>query len=238
MPRVRLAGALLSAWLASCGAAAPSAEVPDRDACRAAIARAAGAWGVLAARTEEAARPEGAEPLAVERALDRLEAHADALAREPREVDGEEAFALSSAMMDAIDAAGARLPPGLHEHAERAAEALLTDRDRDGAARAARDAAQVLEQVAQAGQPGSLEPRAGRRALEALARRARDAEQAYRHEGGESGDRRAGRAELAALPDGAPAAVRDARERALDASAAVRRACGIERRLTTPALER
>src|SRR5690606_28847834 len=190
--------------------------------CRDGAARAAGAWGALAARAEEAARPSGgAEPVAAERALDRLEAHADALAREPREVDGEEAFALSSAMMDAIDAAGAQLPSSLRERADLAAEALLTDRGRDGAARAARDAAQVLEQVVQAGQPGSLEQRASRRALEALGRRARDAEQAYRDEGGESGDRRADRAEAAELPHDAPDAVREARARAVDESVAV-----------------
>lgn len=224
--------------LVACGAASPAAEEPAaRTECHDASARASDAWILVATRAEEAARPPaGEEPLAAERALDRLEAHAQALSREPREVDGEEAFALSSAMMDAIDAAGSELPVRLRERADTAAEALLTDRGRDGAARAARDAAAVLEQVLQSVRPGSIEERADRRALESLGRRARAAGEAYREESLASGDLRADRAEAAELPASAPEAVRQARAQATEASASVRRECAIERRLSVPTL--
>ncbi|MCZ7686749.1 MAG: hypothetical protein M5U28_51575 [Sandaracinaceae bacterium] len=103
--------AVLGSLLCACGAAAPAAVEPGAEACRAACERAGEAWSAVAARAEEAARPApDEEPLAAEQALDRLEEHASALTREPREVEGDEAFALSSAMMDAIDAAGAELP--------------------------------------------------------------------------------------------------------------------------------
>ncbi len=229
--------AVLGSLLCACGAAAPAAVEPGAEGCRAACERAGEAWSAVAARAEEAARPApDEEPLAAEQALDRLEAHASALTREPREVEGDEAFALSSAMMDAIDAAGAELPPQLRERADLAAEALLTDRGRDGAARAARDAAAVLEQVLVAMRPGSLEQRATRRALATLGRRARDAGDAYREEGAATGDLRADRAEAAELPEAAAEDLRDARARAIEASAGVRRECAIERRLSVPTL--
>lgn len=228
--------ALLASLLVACGAAAPRPSAGG-DACRAACQHASDAWLALATRAAGAARPtDREEPLAAEQALDRIEEHAAGLTREPREVEGDEAFALSSAMMDAIDAAGGELPPQLRERADLAAEALLTDRGRDGSARAARDAAAVLEQVLVAMRPGALEQRSTRRALATLGRRAQDAGEAYRAEGAATGDLRADRAESAELPEDAAEDLRDARARAIEASAGVRRECAIERRLSVPTL--
>lgn len=223
--------------LAACGGARPQATGPeDTAACRSACERAAEAWAAVATSAEAAAHPTGETPLAAEQALDRLEEHVASLSATPREVDGDEAFALSSAMMDAVDAVGTQISAQLRDRADAAAEAILTDRGEQGALRAARDATEVLEQVLQAAHPGSLEERSQRRAMASLGRRAQAAADAYREDGPERGDLRADRGEAIALPEGSPEVLRSTRERAEDASTAVRRECHIERRLSVPTL--
>lgn len=219
----------------ACGASAAPPSDPSRStACESARADAEAAWSAVAGNAEALARPEGGEPLAAERALERVAAHVAALESAPRELDGDEALALSGAVMDAIDAV--ELPGSLRDRADDAAEALLTDRSDQGALRAGRDAEAVLEQVVQALRPGALEGRALREALSSLARRARAAAEGYAAGELEQADARADRAEGAALSDAAPAEVRDARAHATDASRALREACGIARRLTVPTL--
>jgi hypothetical protein len=165
-----------------------------------------------------------------------LEEHVASLSETPREIGGDEAFALSSAMMDAVDAVGTQISAQLRDRADAAAEAILTDRGEQGALRAARDATEVLEQVLQAAHPGSLEERSQRRAMASLGRRAHAAADAYREDGPERGDLRADRSEAIALPEGSPEALRSARDHAVDASTTARRKCRIERRLSVPAL--
>lgn len=232
---MRLALVGLSFIVAACGASAAPASDPSRaSACEGARADAATAWSAVADRSDELVRPTGEEPLAAERALERMARHVAALESAPRELGGDEALALSGAVMDAIDAV--ELPASLRERADDAAEALLTDRSEQGALRAGRDAEAILEQVVSAVRPGALEQRAVREALSMLSRGARAAAEAYGAGELASADARADRAEGAALPDGAPAAVRDARTHATGASRSVREACGIARRLTVPTL--
>lgn len=91
--------------------------------------------------------PENPESLA-SRVLVRLEAHIADLRAAPRELQGDEAFALSSAIMDAIDAEP--LSDALRLRADQAAEAILTDRSPEGAIRAAKQALEVLQEVVDA----------------------------------------------------------------------------------------
>lgn len=229
---------MLACGLAACGASAPPASShPDENAaCREACVAAADAWASVATEAEQASQPVGEAPLEAERVLDRLEEHIAALTREPRELDGEEAFTLSSAVMDAVDSVSAQIPARLRDRADAAAEAILTDRSEEGAVRAARDAAEVLEQVLQTVRPGSVEERSARRALASLGRRARATADAYRGEDAEHGDLRADRSEGVAIPSDAPETLVRAHTRAVEASTAARRECGVERRLSVPTL--
>ena len=232
---MRLSPVCLFFLVAACGASAAPASDPSRaTACDAARADAVAAWSAVADRSDELVRPTGEEPLAAERALERIARHVAALESAPRELGGDEALALSGAVMDAIDAV--ELPASLRDRADDAAEALLTDRSEQGALRAGRDAEAILEQVVSAVRPGALEQRDVREALATLSRHARAAAEAYGAGDLASADARADRAEGAALPDDAPAAVRDARTHATGASRTVREACGIARRLTVPTL--
>jgi len=214
---------LLPVLLCACGAASTGATDPSRLDCGAARAQAQAAWADLAGDAERAATPER-EPLAAERVLDRINAHVAALEAGPREVGGDEALALSSAVMDAIDALA--LPSAIRDRADEAAEGLLTDRSEEGSLRAAREAAEAMSAVVEASQPGALEGREQRRALSALSGHARSAADAYGEGDVDEGDRHAGRAEAVALDDQAPSEVRDGLERASQASGGVRRACG------------
>lgn len=227
---------LLLVVLSACGAAQVAPSDAPSTACRAACAEAASAWARVADDAERANEASPAAPNDADRVLDRLERHVAELERAPREVSGEEAFALSSAVMDAVDAMGDAVPATLRDRVDDAAEALLTSRTQEGSTRAARDAAQVLEQAVRTARPGSIEDRGRRRALDALGRRAREAAAAYREEGAAAGDTRADRAESAAVPEGAPEALVEARSRATAASSAVRRDCRIARRISVPSL--
>lgn len=222
--------------LAACGAAAPAPRDPaESAACESARADANAAWAAVAERAEQAAAPpEDRSPTDAERVLDRLRAHLAALEAAPREVSGDEALALSGAVMDAIDAV--ELPAPLRNRADQAAEALLTDRSEQGALRAGRDAVEILEQVVQAVRPGSREQEALGRALSTLARRARSAADAYHAGDLPQADRQADRAEGVSLTEAAPDEVRDGVTRATHASATVRSACGVVRRLAVPTI--
>lgn len=219
--------------LASCGAPAAIQGGSPSSACDVARSEAAAAWASVADHAHAAARAGAAGPTsAAERALERLEDHAAALEAQPREVDGNEAFGLSSALMDAIDAT--EVPPALRNRADDAAEALLTLRGERDSARAARDAVAVLKEVVRTTRPGALEQRERRRALSSLEDRARSAAESYRHLDPQQADVRADRAEGAPVPEDAPGAVVQARARAVEASTAVRTHCRFDRSLSVP----
>ena len=220
-----------------CGGTAPPPATPATEsaACASASADATEAWSTLASQAEQAARPPEDAPPDAERALDRLEAHVEALRGAPREISGDEALELSNAVMDAVDALHGQIPASLRDRADRAAEAILTDRSEQGSLRAAADAKEVLEQVLQTVRPGSIEARAERRSMATLSRRARATAEAYRDRGPQRGDLRADRSEAIALPGSAPDALRQAHEHAIEVSSTVRRTCRIDRRLAVPA---
>lgn len=219
---------------ASCGGTAPRAEAPSTD-CQRACDDAAAAWNELADRADEAARPsESRPPIPAEDALARIREHASDLAESPREVTGEEAMALSGAVMDAVDAIQGELPFGLRERADDAAEALLVGRGERAASRAAEDAMIVLEEIIRTVDPGSAY--VWGRALAGLAAQAREVATSYGETAG-AGDEQATAAERVALPDDAPVAFVQLRERAAGASAHVRDVCELTERsraLRTP----
>lgn len=222
-------GLLLVLSSAACGGPATGAQTGPGPECEAARGEAATRWDAVATAAEAEAAPPDRDPLAAETALDRLQDHLAALREAPREVDGEEAMALSSAVMDGIDEVGADLPTSVRERADDAAEALLTDRSEQGAVRATQGAILALESVLDEARPGSGEERRARDAARDLARRSRRAAEAYAA-GVREGDRAADRAETAPVSP----AIRPARDAARDASAEARAACRIDRVLAVP----
>jgi uncharacterized protein (UPF0147 family) len=222
-------------FVSACGGASSAAETVSPRECEGARVAARDAWRRVAEAAHAGAQPPTDEPpLLAERALARLEAHRDALRAEPREVDGERAFELSSAMMDGIDELTGELPDELRDRADDAAEALLTDRGRDGSLRAADGAVAVLEELVRTARPEAARAEARRAALAELAHRAARAAEAYEADVAR-GDRYADRARVASLPDPVDPALRAARDEAAASSRAARRACGVSRTLEVPA---
>ncbi|MFK7986256.1 MAG: hypothetical protein AB8I08_09505 [Sandaracinaceae bacterium] len=221
--------------LSACGASSPpSTTPPDASACRAAQAEAETRWQAVTEAAQAVAEgPEAASSPATD-ALATLEQHVQSLHETPRELDGEEAMALSNAMMDGIDALGAALPDAEREAADDAAEALLTDRSRDGARRSATHALAAFEAALQIAQPTTAAERAERRTAGELAQRARRAAEAYAT-GIEEGDRAADRAEVAPLPEG-DTRLGTLRDAATEASQEARQVCRVPRTLAAPGL--
>ena len=229
--RLGLLSCLLSVCLPSvwaCGAPASVQTGPD-PACEGARSDAAAAWARVAARAEVAAAPPEHAASAAESALDRLNDHLSALRESPREVEGDEAMALSSSVMDGIDEVSGELSARVRERADDAAEALLTDRSEQGAVRAAEGAIVALEAVLEEARPGSREERRARAAARELARRAGRAAEAYERSVPE-GDRAADRAEVSPAVE----PLGELRDEARDASRAARAACGVDRVLAVP----
>ena len=219
-----------------CGGATPAAESVSPLACERARVAAEAAWREVAVAASEAARPaDGDAAPAADRALVQLEAHRDALRRSPREIQGDEALALSNARMDGIDEVSSVIPDRTRERADDAAEALLTDRGRDGSLRAAEGAVAMMEQVLREARPGSQEGRADRRALGELAQRATRAADSY-ETSADRGDRHADRARVAPIPTSAPPALTARRDGAVERSTDARRACGVTRTISVPSL--
>lgn len=210
-----------------CGGA-PASPTAGAGDCRAALDGAARSWSSVGDAAAAALPPEG-ELTEADRALARVEQHLAELEAAPHEIGDGEAMALSSAVMDAIDAAGT-LPTGLRDRAEDAAEALLTDRSVEGGPRAARAAAEALEAVCERTHPGSGEERERRVQLGRLLREAQAIAAAYRGDDPSSADARAART---AVPEGA-AAVQQAHAEALEASTAARQACRLGARIAVP----
>ena len=118
--RLGLLSCLLSVCLPSvwaCGAPASVQTGPD-PACEGARSDAAAAWARVAARAEVAAAPPEHAASAAESALDRLNDHLSALRESPREVQGDEAMALSSSVMDGIDEVSGELSARVRERAD------------------------------------------------------------------------------------------------------------------------
>jgi hypothetical protein len=215
----------------ACGGVMPAAD-RSTSACERAQSDAARAWAEAGDRAEEIGREgDTSPPTPVAVALDRLHEHARSLEAEPRELGGDEALAISSVLMDAVDATHGELPNGLRERADDAAEALLTDRSEQGAGRATRGAITVLEEIVRAVDPVAATTRETRLTLADFATRARDAASAYA-ESAAAGDRSAEHAESLALP---PPAM-EARDRAVELSSIVRSECGVARSVAAPSL--
>ncbi|HJL19922.1 MAG TPA: hypothetical protein RMH99_29935 [Sandaracinaceae bacterium LLY-WYZ-13_1] len=224
----------LALFAVACGGAGGASETVSPEACERARTTARDAWRGVAEAASEAAAPADDEPeLAAEAALERLEAHRDSLRDDPREVDGELAFSLSSAVMDGIDEVSGEIPDDLRDDADDAAEAILTDRGRDGSLRATEGAIAVLERVIRSARPRSAAALERRRALNELARRATRTVRGY-ETSVELGDRHADRARVAPLPDDVPRALRTRRTEAAERSRDARRACGVQRTLSVP----
>lgn len=222
----------LGLWLGGCGASAAVVESPSVAECEASRDHAGRLWGALADRSAAEAVPSGdGAALSLEATLERLETHLASLREQPHAVDGDEALALSSAIMDGMDAVSDGIPEALRERADHAAEALLTDRGA-GSIQATEGAIAVVEQVVASVRPEAVPARARRRALTEVSRRARAASLAYEDDVA-AGDRRADRAEAAPVPDDA-SGLRADRDAATRASAEARRACGVERTLSVP----
>lgn len=229
-----MAGVTLA--LVGCGGASPAGEAVSPERCEQARRAAEEAWREVAETATEAARPaEGEEELAAERALDRLEAHRNALRQTPREIEGDEALALSNAMMDGIDEVSGEIQAGTRERADDAAEALLTDRGQDGSLRAAEGAVAMMSQVLREARPDSADQRARRRALGEVARRATRAADGY-ETSVELGDRHADRARVAPMPESGSPDLVTMRDGAADRSRDARQACGVTRTLGVPSL--
>ncbi len=192
------------------------------DGCAAARQEAASAWTQVAERATDAL-PADREATDADRALARLHAHLAELETSPRALGGDEAMALSTVVMDAIDAQGSGLPAGLRDRADDAAEALLTDRSEQGAARAAQAAVLALQQVVEHERPGAGQARERRQTLEEIREHARRTAAAYREQPPGDAEALAARATLAGA-DG-PATLRAAQAEAAEASAQVRQRC-------------
>ncbi|MCA9608883.1 MAG: hypothetical protein KC619_24935, partial [Myxococcales bacterium] len=131
----------LGILLVGCGATAH--PVGPSDACVDAAEEARAAWAGLA---EALGREDAPPPTAIDPVLVRLSEHVRAVqANPPDEVEAVTAMALSSAVMDAIDALPSGAPDEVRARADFAAESLLSDRTPGGSVRAARDAASALE---------------------------------------------------------------------------------------------
>lgn len=229
-----VAGVMLT--LFGCGGAATNAETVSPEACEQARQDARAAWQRVAERASAAARPpEGQTELVAEQALDRLLSHRDALRESPREIEGDEALALSNAMMDGIDELSGEIQTRTRERADDAAEALLTDRGEDGSLRAAEGAVATMQQVLEEARPGSDTERARRRALGELARRATRAANSY-ETSVELGDRHADRARVSSIPESVDTGVVAVRNEAVEHSRNAREACGVSRTLGVPSL--
>lgn len=214
----------------------PAEDAADRSAaCRSAQRAAGEAWSSVASRAERAALPPTTEePLLAEVALERLLAHAASLDETPRAIEGDEALALSSAVMDGLDELSGRIPGPMRDRADDAAEALLTDRGEQGSLRAANGAIALLEQIVEEVRPHSASLRAERRALAEVSRRARVASEGYARDVA-AGDLGADRAEAAPVPESA-ADVSSAVRTATDTSREARSRCEVARTLATPSL--
>lgn len=226
-----LVAASLALGLTACaGAPTPMAEDGSEDRCGDATREATLRW----ARLAEVAQPLATAPsrdTMESRARTALHAHVVSLRESPRELDGETAMALSNTMMDGIDALGADLPNAERNRADDAAEALLTDRSRDGSRRAAEGALLAFEAALDAARPAERDARALRQAASQIGPLAERAAEAYTA-GVAEGDRAAERAEGAELPEGSELAA--ARERAEDASRRARSDCEHPRTLRVP----
>lgn len=225
----RLAFALL--FVAGCGGTAVEAREPDGEACELARLEAQRTWQALARDGEGIAPPEPGPPIALEAVLRDLREHEQSLRAAPDEVDGQVAFALADAMMGGIDEVASDVSESLRSRADDAAEALLTDRSAQGAARATADAIAVIEQVVAEARPDRAAAATSAWSTAEVIRRASATAEAY-GEGPEEGDRAAQRAEEAPPVAGLESAQADA----ADASTAVRETCGFRRALTVPSL--
>lgn len=220
----------LALLLAGCGATASGPAAPS-DACVAATRDARGAWAMLADVLGMEAPPAAT---AIDPVLVRLSEHVRAVReRPPDEIEAPTAMALSSAVMDAIDALPSGVPEGLRARADFAAEALLSDRTPGGSVRAARDAASALEAAFAAVDPEGAAARSGAQGRVRLQRRAQSAANGY-EESPRAGDQRAARAEHLEVPLTEDAA--RTRAAAVDASRQARAACGFARGLTVPSI--
>ncbi len=222
----------LALLLAACGGAhASPSDATDAQACDVARLDAERAWRDLAEGAQEAAArlaESDGPPLRLEAVAEQLRAHVAALEAEPREVPGEEAFALANGMMEGVDEVAADLDDGLRQRADDAAEAILTDRTAAGSRQASLDAAALIDEVVRQARPGRAAAQ-GHAGVGELARRADDAAEAYAR-GVAEGDQAAARAEEAPAGDWV-----EARQRAVDASAEARSRCGVDRTLVVPA---
>lgn len=229
---IAVVGALL---VSACGAATTESTLPvDADACSAAQTGAQTRWEAVREAAQSIAEGPDAQETPATEALSALETHLQSLRETPRELDGEEAMAVSNAMMDGIDALGSELPDAEREVADDAAEALLTDRSRDGARRSATNALAAFEAALRVAQPQTAAERARRRTAAELARRATRTAEAYAS-GVPEGDRAADRAEVAPLPEENDA-IRALRDAATEASREARQDCRVPRTLTAPGL--
>lgn len=216
--------------LAGCGAAAPALDRPS-DACVSATRDARGAWAMLAdvIGMEDAPAASPIDPVLI-----RLAEHVQAVREHPPdEIEARAAMALSSAVMDAIDALPPGVPDPLRARADFAAEALLSDRTPGGSVRAARDAADALEAAFAAVDPEGAAARSGAQGRARLGRRAQSAADGY-EESPTAGDRRAARAEDLEVELAGDAHL--TREAAIEASRRAREACDVPRTLTVPSI--